>query len=240
MNEELKKLGFNEKEVRVYLALLEFGSQAASVIAKKTGYPKATVLFICDRLVKRGYVRRSPKGRTHYFYAEPKDLAEAKSAQIAQEKSALDKVVPLLNEFKNPFSSPPKLTFFEGLDGCRKAYSLLLNSTTEINEFGVHTDLLKLGENFMNDFIKKRRKKRIFLTAVCMRDEFHNSFQKRDKKDYRKIIMYPPSFGTLYSSIAVFENKILLLNLYRDAFGILIENSEVAETIRTIHKLARR
>ncbi len=46
--------------------------------------------------------------------------------------------------------------------------------------------------------------------------------------------------GDLYSSIAVFDDKVILLNLHRDAFAILIENHEVAETLKTIHKLARK
>lgn len=32
--------------------------------------------------------------------------------------------------------------------------------------------------------------------------------------------------------------KVLLLNLYQDAFAILIENSQVAETLKTIHRIA--
>ena len=42
----------------------------------------------------------------------------------------------------------------------------------------------------------------------------------------------------LYSSITIFEDKVLLLNLFHDAFAILIDNKEVAESLRTIFKMS--
>jgi len=238
MKKLLESLGFNSKEVEVYLALLEFGVQPASVIAKKTLYPKSTVLFLFDSLVKKGYVRKSQRGRIQYFFAEPNYLKKAKNMEIEIENENLKKVIPLLNEFKTPYSSEPKVTFFEGIDGCKKAYSLILDSKTEVLEFGAHDDLAKkLGEEFMNDFIKKRTKNKIFLKAVCKKTPIHKILHKIDKKQSREIQFYPSSKGDLYSSIAIFEDKVLLVNLYQDAFAILIQNTEVANSLKTIHQI---
>ena len=116
MKKLLENLGFTQKETEVYLALIEFGNQPASQIARKTGYPKSTVLFLFDNLLKKGYIRKSNKGRIQYFYADPKDLKNEKEKQLHEEKKTLDKAIPLLNEFKTPFSSEPKVTFYEGVD----------------------------------------------------------------------------------------------------------------------------
>lgn len=238
MKNLLHSLGFTPKETEVYLALIEFGNQPASLIAKKTGYPKSTVLFLFDNLLKKGYIRKSNKGRIQYFYASPKDLKIAKEKQLDGEKKALNDAIPLLEEFKTPFSSEPKVTFYEGVEGCKKAYSMLLESSTEVLEFGAHGDLVeKFGEDFMNDFIKIRMKNKIFLKAIAKQDEIHKKLSKLDKKQLREIQFYPSDKGTLYSSIGIFEDKVLLLNLYQDAFAILIENKEVAETLKTIHRL---
>jgi sugar-specific transcriptional regulator TrmB len=238
MKKILESLGFTQKETEVYLALVEFGNQPASQIAKKTGYPKSTVLFLFDGLLKKGYIRKSNRGRIQYFFADPKDLKTAKEKQLDDERKALDKAIPLLEEFKTPFSSEPKVTFYEGVEGCKKAYSTLLESTTEVLEFGAHGDLVeKFGEEFMNEFINGRIKNKVFLKAISKKDDVHKTLSKLDKKHLREIQFYPSSKGTLYSSIAIFEDKVLLLNLYQDAFAILIENKEVAETLKTIHKL---
>jgi HTH-type transcriptional regulator, sugar sensing transcriptional regulator len=238
MKKLLENLGFTQKETEVYLALIEFGNQPASQIAKKTGYPKSTVLFLFDHLLKEGYIRKSNRGRIQYFYADPKDLKTAKEKQFDEGKKALNKAIPLLEEFKTPFSSEPKVTFYEGVEGCKKAYSMLLESPTEVLEFGAHGDLVnKLGEDFMNDFIAKRVKNKVFLKAISKKDEIHKKLSELDKKHLREIQFYPSDKGTLYSSIAIFEDRVLLLNLYHDAFAILIENKEVAETLKTIHRL---
>lgn len=67
MRKQLEELGLNPKEVEVYLALLEFGTQPASVIAKKTKIPRPTVLFLFENLLKKTYIRKTQRGRTQYF-----------------------------------------------------------------------------------------------------------------------------------------------------------------------------
>lgn len=237
MHDALKSLGLNDKEIKVYLALLEFGSQPASVIAKKTQIPRPTVLFLFESLLRRGYIRKSQKGRAQFFYADPADLQKAKTEEINKITQSLKTTIPLLNEYKNPFSAQPRISFFEGIEGCRNAYSQLLGSTTEICEFAAHTDLNKMGDDFMENFVAQRAKKKIFMKAISQNTPVHRFYQKLDKKQQRKLKMFPLKKGDLFSSIDIYENKVLLLNLYQDAFAILIESKQVAETLKTIHSL---
>lgn len=239
MEEQLMQIGFTAKEARVYLALLEFGNQPASVLGRKLNMPKATVLFILEKMVKRNIVRKTHRGRTLFFHAEPADLKEAVEQQLKQRQNALDKVLPLLEETKNPFTSPPKLTVFEGIEGCKKAYSQLLESSEEVREFGTHEDLEKMGVDFMSDFIAKRVKGKIFLKDICVDSPVHRHFQGLDKKQKRDVHLFDPAVGRLHSSISVFEDKVVILNLFHDAFAVVIENHEIAETLKTIHKLTR-
>ncbi len=235
MRDKLQKLGFTEKEAAVYLALLEFGTQPASVIARKTGLQRPTVLFLFDALLKKGYIRKSQRGRVQYFFVDLKDFEEIKARQLAEDRKTFAETIPLLAEFKNPFTSQPKVTFFEGIDGCRKAYSTILESKSEVLEFAAHNDLTKMGEDFMANFVKERVRRKVFMKAICHESKTHKDFKKLDKKQARKLHLFSPDLGGLYSSIDIFEDKILLLNLYQDAFAILIQNKEVAETLKTIH-----
>lgn len=237
MRTQLEELGFNPKEVEVYLALLEFGTQPASVIAKKTKIPRPTVLFLFDNLLKKAYIRKTQRGRAQYFYADPSDLENAKKSELQKAQTALEEALPLLKEFKNPFTSQPKVTFFEGLDGCRRAYSLLLDSSTEVLEFAPHDDLLKMGEDFMEKFMDERTRRKVFIKPICPRNKTHLHYKKLDKKQHREIKMFDQEKGRIYSSITIFEDKVLLLNLHQDAFAILIQNKEVAETLKTLHSM---
>lgn len=238
--ERLITLGFSEKEATVYLALLELGQQPASVVARKTGFPRPTVLFLFESLTKRGFVRKSRRGRAQFFYADPGDLKKVIDAEMLQRQETLDEILPLFQEVKNPLTSPPRVMFFEGMDGCRKAYSLLLESSSEIWEFAAHEDLVKMGESFMKKFVEQRVKHGIRINSICRDTPVHRMFKNLDKKHLRKLRVFPKTQGELYSSIDVFEHKVLLLNLYHDPFAILVENKEFADTLRTIHGLVWR
>lgn len=239
MQEQLMALGFSQKEAKVFLALLEYGNQPASVIAKRTQLPRPTVLYLFKDLEKKGYIRKTKQGRTQYFYADPKFLKQAKKEELSSQEQELEKLVPLLEEFKSPYSSPPKIQIFEGLDNCRKSYSQLLESTTDIYEFAAHDDLVKMGEEFMENFIEVRAKRGVMLHAICKKTKLHQAYDRKNQEQERTLLMFDPSIGELYSSIAIYENKVLLLNLYHDAFAILIESREVAETLKTIFKLVK-
>ncbi len=237
MLDHLLKLGLSEKESAVYLALLEFGTQPASIIAKRTKMPRPTVLFLFNELLKKGYIQKSHRGRTQYFYADPKDLKLAKQKQLEEEGKELSAVIPLLEEYKNPFTSPPKTHFYEGIEGCRRAYSALLESETEILEFATHEDLVKMGEEFMDSFIAERVRRKIFIQVLSVDLPLEKLYLKKDKKEYRKCVLHSQKNGRFYSSIDIYENKVLLLNLHTDPYAILLENTELAETFKTIHRL---
>lgn len=238
MQELLKQLGFNEKEIKVYLSLIELGTKPASLISKKIKLPKSTTLFILNKLYKSNFIKRTQKGKTQYFHADPNDLQKAFEQQHQNEKSALQKAIPLLQELKNPYSSEPKLTFFEGIEGCKKIYKSILESKTEVLEFGAHNDLVtKFGEKFMEEFMDGRAKNQVHLRAISKKDQIHQKISKNNKKHLRKLKFFNPEKGNFYSSIAIFDDKVLLLNLYHDAFAILIENPEVTKTLTTIFEI---
>lgn len=237
MTKLLLKLGFTEKEVTIYLVLLELGSQPAANIARKVQMPKSTVLFILENLTERGYVQKSKRGVAQYFYADPKDLASAKKQQHQIEDAALSEVVPLLEELKTPFSAQPRVTFYEGKKGCRQAYSKILESTEEVLEFGIHKDLeAGLGTQFMNDFIESRCERKLHLRAISSQNAVDLALHKKDEAQLR-LQKFLPTGAETYSSIAIWENKVLLLNLHTDSFGILIENTEFSQTLRTIFEV---
>lgn len=237
MENYLIKLGFTEKEVSTYLALLELGNQPAANVAKKIGIPKSTALFILENLTKRGYVQKSKRGIAQYFFVDPQDLIKVKQQEHQQETEALKEVVPLLEEFKTPFSYKPKVTFYEGISGCQKVYLQLLESQTEILEMGIHKDLEeKFGQKFMDNFIKQRCKRNIFLRAISSDNPIDKALQQLDDEQKRTQRFLPPNAET-YSSIAIWENKVLLLNLHSDAFGILIENEAFCRTLKTLFEV---
>lgn len=238
MEELLSNLGLQDKEIKIYLGLLEIGLSPASVLAKKISLPKSTTLFHLENLTKSGIIQKSQKGKTQYFYADPEFLQKNQQEKIDKKQDALKNLIPLLNEHKSPFTSRPQIEFFEGIESCKKCYQDLLSTKTEILEFGAHEDLeAKFGKNFMDNFIATRKKKKIFLKAIASDNPVERALKNHDQDQCRDIKIFPKNFGKLFSSIAIYEDKVLILNLFHDAFAIRIKNEEFSSTMRTIFSL---
>ena len=73
--EIFRELGFTEREIKVYLALLELGSTTVGPITTKTRLQSAKVYETLDKLKERGLVSFVIVSKTKYFEAaDPKEI----------------------------------------------------------------------------------------------------------------------------------------------------------------------
>ena len=62
----LKSFRFTAKETKIFLKVLELGSQPASNIARVCEMPRNTVRSILDGLVKKGLMVKTRRANTQY------------------------------------------------------------------------------------------------------------------------------------------------------------------------------
>ena len=72
-SQTLKKLGLNEKEARVYLALLRRGKSKPAELAKLTKLNRATLYHTAKNLVSRGIIAEDLSGKALQFVTLPID-----------------------------------------------------------------------------------------------------------------------------------------------------------------------
>ncbi|MBD3156438.1 hypothetical protein GF369_01285, partial [Candidatus Peregrinibacteria bacterium] len=143
----LKKIGLNEKEAHVYLSLLELGSQPASVIGKKAHINRSTTYLVLDSLIQKGYVNEHVRADVKYFAAaDPQVIVQ----NLEQLKHAVDEnrkeLVNLLPEFyalTNPLSIKPKVRFYEGEEGVKRAMNDSLNASKSLYAWSAFDSWLK-------------------------------------------------------------------------------------------------
>lgn len=76
IKDNLKELGFNENEIRIYITLTELGEAKASEIAKKSDLPRTTAISILEKLKNEGYITiHQYKGVAYYWIESPKIIA---------------------------------------------------------------------------------------------------------------------------------------------------------------------
>src|SRR6185295_7053622 len=114
----LKNFGLSEKEIAVYLALIELGPSSVREISAKSKVNRGTSYDILKSLIAQGVVSYYNKESKQYFMAEdPEKLLSA----IDQKKEDLDEVreninqnLPLLKTLFGKQGGKPVVKFYEG------------------------------------------------------------------------------------------------------------------------------
>jgi len=89
----------------------------------------------------------------------------------------------------------------------------------------------------MQDFIESRIKKQIFCESIWSDWEVEKILQLVDDKQMRNLKLFPKKLWEIKSSIVMYENKVLILNLNAIFTGVSIENREFCETMKSIFKI---
>ena len=74
INDILKRIGLNQKEILVYTTLLEYGVSNAARLAKSVDLPRQTVYSLVQGLVDEGIIEQSDKAGVKQFFADPQTL----------------------------------------------------------------------------------------------------------------------------------------------------------------------
>jgi predicted transcriptional regulator len=114
IHETLKKLGFTDKEVEVYLAILQQGKIAPADIAKLTNINRSTVYDVSKELIARGAITEDLGSSVRYFVARPpKEFAAYAEKDFDQKRALLSRAVEELSQMaKSTRYSVPKIQFY--------------------------------------------------------------------------------------------------------------------------------
>lgn len=118
LNEYLHQLGFTEKEIQVYLCILENGKLSPTAIARITKVNRTTVYSVSKELVKKGLVQEDLSGTTTYYSALPPEelrtLYKQQEAELKQKISATEAAIAELEALpKSKQYSVPKIRFID-------------------------------------------------------------------------------------------------------------------------------
>ena len=77
VKDNLKELGFNSNEIKVYIAVTQLGEATAAQVAKKSDLPRTTAISLLARLKEQHYITdHIYKGVTYYWVESPRALAQ--------------------------------------------------------------------------------------------------------------------------------------------------------------------
>lgn len=112
----LQQLGFGNKEIALYLAVLQQGKVTASNVAKLTKINRTTVYSTAKELIEKGVITEDIGGTTTYLVARPpQDLMQLvvkQEREVQEKKKTIEKAVLELRTLAGEAKySIPKIVF---------------------------------------------------------------------------------------------------------------------------------
>jgi len=112
----LKRLGFSEGEIKVYLALLELGEASYTELGRATGIKRTSVYPIAHKLQERGVVNYQVDTRKLSALL-PDELLTSLQKDVLR----VHRLIPQLKELTAHNQSVSRVKFYSGAEGIKRA-----------------------------------------------------------------------------------------------------------------------
>jgi HTH-type transcriptional regulator, sugar sensing transcriptional regulator len=238
---ELSNLGLSEKEAKVYLAALELGKSPVQKISQKAGVNRATTYVIIEGMMKKGLMSSYHEDKKQFFFAEApeklKILFKDQELALKRKEEYLEKLLPELKAINISKEDRPTVRYFEGKEGLRAmSEEFILTKHNEPAKMIYSVDLL--SDVFSADEKAMMRNRRL-AKKIQVRSLVNDEQGKHDpNSDLTKHIKIPFSKYPVFSDIALFGDKVRIATQKGNLLGMIIENKEIADTLKTLFDLA--
>lgn len=233
LEEFLKEYGFNDKEAKVYLALLQSGRSNVMDVAKRAEIKRPTAYIILDSLMRRGFVDLLPyKGKTNYIAKSPKILL----SYLEKKESLTQNYIPQLMALFSEPKEHPKVMYFEGEESAKKVFDDSIEEGKDVMAFfGVKEMFGAVGDKFTRDYVNSRVKNEIKAKVIVPESEKALEYKKRDKGELRETRLIDSKKFSFKAEVMIYGNKVAIISLNGpDSFGLIIQNDQFSQTMKSV------
>jgi HTH-type transcriptional regulator, sugar sensing transcriptional regulator len=238
---QLIELGFNQKEAKVYLALLELGPSTATEISRRAKINRTTSYDILDSLAGDGLVNLIGETKIQKYAAEsPAKVIKFLENKITKTKEQLNLAQSLLPQLLSIYSvkEKPKVKFYEGTEGMKEGFEDTLTAKDEILAYAVGEDMYQaLSKKYFQDYFKRRVAKNIHVRLIAPDTSESRAVAVNDIIELRTSLFVPKEQFYFSIEMNIYNNKIMIAS-WREKFAIIIESEEITSAQRKIFELA--
>lgn len=241
VEERLEGFGLSQKEVQVYLALLELGSSTAAEISKKAGVKRSTAYVLLDALSQRGLIGATNRRGIRLFNpASPELLVhylEENVRKFSEKLSLAKKILPELRSIYAGASSKPKVQFLEGVKGLETAYEDTLNSSETIRAYASIENMHRALPHYFPHYYKRRAARNVHIRAIFPDSQEARERIQNNEVEKREACLVPRDDYAFSPEINIYDNKIVFMSLV-EKFALMIESRELADTLKKVFELS--
>jgi len=129
----LEEIGLSANEAKVYSALVELGSCAASEAAARAGIDRSVAYTVLGRLIAKGLASYVIKGGTRFFSpAPPERLLDF----VAEKEERAKAIIPVLRRVRPKAEEEETVEVFRGNEGLKGFYDEVLRDGKDLFNIG--------------------------------------------------------------------------------------------------------
>lgn len=236
----LQEFGFEQEEVSTYLAALELGPTSLLDLSQKTGINRTTLYGVSKRLIDRGLLTLTVKGKRKLYVAES---PERFSQVLEKRLTRFQDLLPELLSLSRKGTVKPKMKYLEGLEGIKAAYQDSLHSKEKVLYAFVGVERLAVKSRALHafwekEFIDGRKKAGVKGMLIIPDNEEGRAFKTRDVESFRESRMVPAPPYNFDGEILLFDDVVTFISYNeKDEFALSLQSSAIAKTLRMIWRI---
>lgn len=221
----LQNLGLEEKEAKVYLALLSLVEATATTISRKSNLDRTLIYQLANKLIEKGLVSYIIKNNVKYFSAaNPQKLIQ----DLKEKEEQLQKAMPELINLTKTQEQETKVEIYRGQEGIRTILKDILRTKKDYNVIGEEGKFQKIVPIYLARFLKQIEKLNVH-EYVLVREDLRGKALKSKNSIFR----YVPKTYLSPVTTVIYENKTVNFIWTPPYYAILTTNKEVADSFRT-------
>jgi sugar-specific transcriptional regulator TrmB len=241
IKQNLKLLGLNESEIRVYSQLISKELSSMTQLSKSTGIPRTNIYRICEELVKKNLARWTVDQRgkkIEIVNIRTLDrIIHKKELELEKTKSAVGNLQSL---FKATSKNLPltELRYYKGKEGMKQLIWNTLQAKNEIMGYSVYNRREIIGSKFDEKYVVEFRKRKLADNVIA-----NTPTLPAIKKALKGVHQQTPKNVKIIedkdfyiSGDTYIYNNIYAVNFWNEdeIIGVEIENPEIVKVQKSI------
>lgn len=236
IQEQFAATGMSARETDVYLACLQHGPETVAAIARLSGQKRSTVAYTAERLLKQNLLRLSKRGQRTVFDAQPpKRLV----TMLHERERDVEALLPKLEAMRGKGMQAAQFRVHEGEDSVRALYREVF---AHIAGGGDAVFIAAVGDlqRHMPDVLPMYTRMMRRLPTPNVREIFLDDAagrrwvrEFRTRKINHPVRLLDPNYP-IANDLVVFGEKAALFSFAGLPSAVVIENADIARTMRTL------
>ena len=151
---------------------------------------------------------------------------------------SLEQVLPEIEQLGLSHKTIPQVTVYEGKKGLIRVMEDTLTSSMDLLCWGdVKLASTTILDDYYPTYIRKKVAKKLWVRGIVSYDREGVEFKKRGEKELRELYLVPKEKFPFLNEINIYEDKVAII-AHADLVGVIIRNKNIADTQRSIFRLA--